>query len=147
MPRPTNIPPQPTTPSRIIAYADSSVVERFESLVAEYVASLPTKTFRDTRKDWEARFNTWVAHGIPPELKKKFALASLSRSYEAAVEMIKEEYCKIDPPPSVGPGRPTWYVHPTRAKALAQGAVIGRLLELAGDRLSAELRGPQRRQG
>jgi hypothetical protein len=93
---------------------------------------------RRAQEKWDQQFVHWGQYTAPPEIRRRYAMMSMNKSYEAACEWLRGEYEKISPRPGGTVGRPKWYVHPSKKLRVAAGDALALMLERIGSEMMAE---------
>ena len=77
----------------------------------------------------------------PLPIRNRRAMLYMSSGFHAGDQYMDAEFYKAHPECLViePPGRPRWYVHPSRLPRVARGEAIALLINLAGDQLLKNL--------
>lgn len=93
-----------------------------------------------TKREVQKLQQEWNAN-MPPHIRNRSVMISMSSGFQAAAKYTAAEFFKLHPECTVTepPGRPRWYIHPSRLPRVARGEAIALLINLAGDQLLKSL--------
>ena len=115
-------------------------LDQLTELVAKRISEeqLPKKGL--TKREIQRMRVDWNV-SAPPAIRNRRQMLNMSSGFYAGDQYMDAEFYKAHPEclETEPPGRPRWYVHPSRLPRVARGEVIALLINLAGDKLLEQL--------